>query len=190
LHDFKEWQVMKIRDGSRAVMALAVVGIAAAACVASEERSGPGADGVPVVVAVCSEDVPDCEDTLITDDDTTIDSDLPPAPEGNDDESPDSAGFIVDGGLDISAAIAYEGTEAVAVRGYFVADGQTARLCEALAESYPPQCGGVNVVVTNPEALTDTVLVEVGNTQWSEDSVTVLGHVVDGELTIASNTTG
>lgn len=113
---------------------------------------------------------------------TVFDSGLPPAPA--------SSGFIVDGGLDISEAIAYEGTEVVAVRGYFVSAGSVARLCEVLAESYPPQCGGVSVGVSNPEALSDVVLSEEGGTQWSEGYITVLGRIVDGELTIASNVSG
>lgn len=173
----------KIRERLMTLAFVAVIGAVAAGCAASEGRGDPSADGVAVVTGACSEEVLDCSDTL-------IDGDLPPAPAGSEDESPDSAGFIVDGGIDISEAIAYEGTEVVAVRGYFVADGQTARLCEVLAESYPPQCGGVHVVVTNPEALSHTVLIEEGDTQWSEDWVIVLGHVVGGELTIASNVSG
>jgi hypothetical protein len=175
-------------------MTLAVVSVMAvvvAGCsVASEERSGPGADGVPVVAGGCAEDAPDCDDTVITGDDTVRDDGLPPAPDDGEGRDPASSGFVVDGGIDIPDAIAYEGTEVVAVRGYFVADESAARLCEALAESYPPQCGGVSLVVTNPEVLSDVVLVEEGGTQWSEDYVTVLGHIVAGELTIASDVSG
>jgi len=143
------------------VAIVAVIAVVAAGCVASDDRGDPGADGG-----------------------------LSPAVSGGTDGLPDSIGLIVDGGLDIAEAIAYEGIEVVAVRGYFVMEGDTARLCEALAESFPPQCGGVQVVVTNPDALPDTVLIQEGDTQWSESYVTVLGNIADGELTIASNVSG
>jgi hypothetical protein len=142
------------------------------------------------VVGACLEEVPDCDDTVLTGDDTVTNDGLPPAPTDGEGDEPASGGFVVDGGIDIPDALAYEGTEVVAVRGYFVADESTARLCEALAESYPPQCGGVSVVVNNPEVLSDVALVEEGGTQWSEDYVTVLGHIVAGELTIASDVSG
>jgi hypothetical protein len=181
----------QLRRGFTTVAVVSVVAVVVAGCsVASEERSGPGADGVPVVVVECAEEVADCDDTLITGEDTVIDGTLPPAPTDGEGQEPVSSGFVVDGGIDIPDAIAYEGTEVVAVRGYFVAGESGARLCEALAESYPPQCGGVSVAVANPELLSHVVLVEEGGTQWSEDYITVLGQVVAGELTIAADVSG
>lgn len=179
-----------LSKGFMVVAIVLVMAVISAGCAASEERSGPGADGIPVVTVECAEDFADCDDTLIADDATVVDSDLPPAPADGGSDAPASSGFIVDGGLDISEAIAYEGTEVVAVRGFFVSEGTAARLCEALAESFPPQCGGVSVVVTNPEALSDVLLIEQGDTQWSEGYVTVLGTILDGELTVASNVSG
>jgi len=182
--------MLRLRKGYMTVAIVLVMAVIAAGCAASEERGGPGADGIPVVAGVCAEDTPDCEDTLVAGDGSVTDSDLPLAPADDGGDAPASSGFIVDGGLDISEAIAYEGTEVVAVRGFFVSEGTAARLCEALAESFPPQCGGVSVVVTNPEALSDVLLIEQGDTQWSEGYVTVLGTIVDGELTVASNVSG
>ena len=157
---------MRLRKEFIAVAIVAVIAVVASGCAASEDQVGRGADV------------------------TVLDSGLPPAPADGQDGVPDSSGFIVDGGLDISEAIAYEGIEVVAVRGYFVSAGTVARLCEVLLESFPPQCGGVSVVVSNPEALSDVVLSEQGGTQWSDEYIAVLGRIVDGELTIASNVSG
>jgi hypothetical protein len=102
----------------------------------------------------------------------------------------DSSGFAVDGGLTVAEALAYEGTETIAVQGYLVVDGQTGLLCEVLAESYPPQCGGQSLAVTNPEAASGAVLVEEGEIQWSEQPLTLFGHVSNGQLTIDATTNG
>jgi hypothetical protein len=46
--------------------------------------------------------------------------------------------------LDVGSLLAdvdtYDG-QPVAVTGFFITDGQVGRLCSAVAESYPPQCG-------------------------------------------------
>lgn len=157
---------MRLSKGFMAVAIIVVIAVVATGCAASEDGGGLGTET------------------------TVIDRGLPPAPADGQDGTPASSGFIVDGGLDISDALAYDGIEVVAVHGYFVSDGTVARLCEILAESYPPQCGGLSVVVSNPEALSDVVLSEQGGTQWSEEYITVLGRIVDGELTIASNVSG
>jgi hypothetical protein len=157
---------MRLSKSFMAVAIIVVIAVVATGCAANEDQGSRDADV------------------------TVLDSGLPPAPADGQDGTPASSGFIVDGGLDISDALAYDGIEVVAVRGYFVSDGTEARLCELLAESYPPQCGGVSVVVSNPEALSDIVLIEEGGTQWSEEYITVLGRIVDGELTIATNVSG
>ena len=46
---------------------LLVVGVMISGCaVASEEKSGPGADGVPDVTVQCAQDAADCEDSVVT----------------------------------------------------------------------------------------------------------------------------
>ncbi len=99
-------------------------------------------------------------------------------------------GFVVDGGLTIPEAIAYEGNEIIAVQGFVFRSGETNALCELLAESYPPQCGGQSLVIANPEATDDMVLTEAEGVQWSEDYVTVFGRLADGVLTIETTVKG
>jgi hypothetical protein len=36
----------------------------------------------------------------------------------------------------------------ISVTGFFTTDGTTHLLCDAILESYPPQCGGATIVVT------------------------------------------
>ena len=101
-----------------------------------------------------------------------------------------SGGFVVDGGLTIADALTYDGTEPIAVQGYVVITGQVAYLCEALAESFPPQCGGQHLSITNPAATSGLVLVEEADTQWSEHTVTVFGTITGDEFTLDNTITG
>lgn len=171
-------------------VAVVMLAMVASGCVTSEERSGPGADGVPQVVAVCAQDQPDCEDTLVGEEIPTG-GDLPTAPPQDSGDAPQSSGFVVGDGLSIVDAVAYEGNEIIAVHGYVVITPQQALLCETLAESYPPQCGGLNLTVTNPEATgSDGVLLEDGGTQWSPEVVVLLGHIAGNDFTIDTTATG
>jgi hypothetical protein len=165
---------------------IAVVGVIAAGCASSEERGGPGADGAPVASGVCAEEHPDCEDTVVVGDLPTGGEDPVTPPEDSDDGSL-SSGFVVGDGLTIADALAYEGSEVVAVHGFVVRTSDGALLCDALAESFPPQCGGSRLTITNPDATAGLVLVEEGDVQWSPGVVVLLGHVSGEEFTIDSN---
>ncbi len=173
-----------MRSMSVKFLMVGLVAIIATSCAVTEERSGPGADGVPVISAVCAPDHPDCEDTIIVTGDETG-GPTPTAP-----DAPASSGFVVGTGLTITEALAYEGTEPIAIGGFVVTTADGTLLCELLAESFPPLCGGESVAVLNPETLTNFVLVEEGGTQWSPDPVVVFGHISGTDLTIATNVTG
>ena len=166
------------------LLMVGMVAIIATSCAITEERSGPGADGDPVVSAVCAPDHPDCVDTIVVDEPETG-GPTPTAP-----DEPVSSGFVVGSGLTIDEAIAFEGDSPVAVGGYVVTNADGTLLCESLAESFPPQCGGTRVTVLNPETLIDLVLLEEAGTQWSPELVVVFGHVSGTDLTVASNVNG
>ena len=165
------------------LIAVVSVAVIASSCAVSEERSGPGADGIPEVLVACAEDQPDCQDTLTTGDLPTGGND-PLAPSTEPDSRSVSDGMVVDDGLSVSEAIAYQGSEPVAVHGYVVRTSETAQLCEVLAESFPPQCGGASLVLVNADATDDLPLLEEGDVQWSPDSVILVGTVAGNELTI------
>ena len=167
------------------LLAMVSLAILVSSCAVSEERSGPGADGIPDVLVACAGDQPDCEDTL-AEGDLPTGGDDPLAPSSEPDAGTLSGGMVVEGGISVAEAIAYEGTTPVAVHGYIVRTSETAQLCETLAESFPPQCGGANLTLVNGDIADNLPLVEEGDVQWSPDTVILVGTLAGNELTITS----
>lgn len=82
-----------------------------------------------------------------------------------------------------SIADASEGTGAAELEGFVVEREGVAKLCEALLESFPPQCGEPSVVIANIEELDATFTTEQG-VSWTDLSVGVVGTVDAGALTL------
>jgi hypothetical protein len=82
---------------------------------------------------------------------------------------------------------------AVRVTGYLVAeDGAPVRLCSALAESYPPQCGVASLVVegldlSSVEGLTTPVEPGYAHTSWTDTQVELDGVLADGVLAVSGS---
>jgi hypothetical protein len=72
------------------------------------------------------------------------------------------------------------------VRGYIVAGEGTIRLCDALAESFPPQCGVASLLVEGVVLDDLPGLTTAGGVTWSEREVKLLGRVEDGMLVVES----
>ena len=88
----------------------------------------------------------------------------------------DDAGSILDDPVTPEEALARD-DGLVAVRGFLIDEGTGARICSAVMESYPPQCGGPSLSVTN----VDVASLEGATT---EDRVSWVDlAVVEGELT-------
>jgi hypothetical protein len=64
----------------------------------------------------------------------------------------------------------------VSVRGMLIDEGAGVLLCEALAESFPPQCGGRWVVVMHPD-LGQLDVVSEGGVRWVDQPVTLEGQL-------------
>lgn len=64
------------------------------------------------------------------------------------------------------------------VRGYLIERDGELRLCEAILESYPPQCGE------------PSLRVEGAAPPPSEQRVSLLGEVEDGTITVSEHATG
>lgn len=116
-------------------------------------------------------------------------NDAPPLLEGDEpdlsaDPNSGSSGFIVDGGVTISDALEGGLEGVIAVKGFVVADDSGARLCELLAESLPPQCGGATIELSNLSTVDPDELRTDQGVTWSEQSVTLLGELVDGTLVV------
>lgn len=76
--------------------------------------------------------------------------------------------------LSALALAACGGGEDVA-RGYLVDDGTAVWLCEALAESYPPQCAVSSLRVEGD--LPDVPWTEAQGVRWTDEQVELRGEV-------------
>ena len=78
-------------------------------------------------------------------------------------------------------------TEPVEVEGFLLVEGDDARLCAAIAESYPPQCGGASIGLDafDAAAVADVATSE-GDVSWIEGAVVVLDPSDDGRATLLS----
>jgi hypothetical protein len=91
---------------------------------------------------------------------------------------------IVDGapgdgpGLTVAQALTHGPTDdLVTVSGALFVDADgTVRLCDAIAESFPPQCGGDRIVVEGLDLDEIDDLQEESDVRWAE-SVTLFGSV-------------
>ncbi len=72
----------------------------------------------------------------------------------------------------------------VVVTGLLFDDGSGLRLCDVLAESFPPQCPGETVFISNPELIDADFTVEAG-VRWTDRPVVLFGELVDGEFTLS-----
>lgn len=91
---------------------------------------------------------------------------------------------IADGGpgdgpsLSVADALTHGPTDdLVTVTGALFVDADgTARLCDAIAESFPPQCGGERIVVEGLDLSSVADLQEANGVRWAE-SATLFGSV-------------
>ena len=84
-------------------------------------------------------------------------------------------------GISVVAALTSNLTGPLLVNGQLHVENGRVRLCEALAESFPPQCAGRFLVVEGLALMTIGGLTSEGSVTWSDQSVQVLG-TVEGEV--------
>ncbi|HEX2883232.1 MAG TPA: hypothetical protein VHQ42_01540 [Candidatus Limnocylindria bacterium] len=112
--------------------------------------------------------------------DDPVDSDSSPMPSGPDGPAPVLVivdGEPGDGGISVAEAIGHQPTDdIVAVTGsLFVAADGSVLVCDAIAESFPPQCAGARLPVEGLD-LGTLELEEANGVRWAE-RVTLLGSV-------------
>ena len=166
----------------RTIALLAALMMVLAACGQSEPSAAgdepaelpPATDEAPPSAAgACLEGEPDCNDTP-----GGIPDDLPPP----DLSEPDPGS---DGALTVSDALESGASAEMSVSGFLVIDDSGARLCDVLAESYPPQCGGAGALpVTGFEESVDVPLVTAQGVSWTDERVVLDGEIVDGTLVV------
>jgi hypothetical protein len=101
-------------------------------------------------------------------------------------QSPPVAGIAAGPGISIDEAIAFESDEPLLVNGNIWAEGDKVYFCDAVAESYPPQCAGVRLEVVGVKLAEVDGLQRVGDIAWSERTQ-LLGVVADGKITVSEN---
>jgi hypothetical protein len=95
------------------------------------------------------------------------------------------------GPISIEDAIRADGQTVVVEGGIVAVDGGPVRLCSALLESYPPQCGKPSLELRgldldSLELATSEGDPSVAGARWSDRPVRVRGTVADGVLTVDS----
>ena len=104
---------------------------------------------------------------------------------GDDDGDLDSGPISgVGPGISIAEALASNLKGPLLVNGHLHVQSDQVRLCEVLAESLPPQCGGRVLVVKGLDLKTMDGLTSAGSVTWSDQPVQVLGTVEGEVLTV------
>ena len=156
----------------------------AAACGGSEEQIEEPSNGdTPVAAGACLVGDPNCDDMgvqptgdepLFTDGEPT--DGAPPADDGQP---------LVGGGLTVSEVLETQIEGGFAITGFYFDDGSGPLLCEALAESFPPQCGVASIPIDNSAGIELDGLVTEGDVTWTDQSAVLIGEVVDGVFVVA-----
>ena len=89
-------------------------------------------------------------------------------------------------GISVARAREAETRAPLLVRGFLVVVGDRPRLCSALAESYPPQCGAPSLAVVGIPSGDRGGLKEAGGVAWSEREIALLGTVEDSVLRVSA----
>lgn len=129
----------------------------------------------PAATGACLVDEPDCNDIGVPDG-----GELPP---------PGDDGEVVTGGmvaepLTVSQALVSDIGGVIAVQGFLFDDGSGPVLCDALAESFPPQCGGDSLPVSGHEEAVDVPIISEQGVTWTDQPVVLLGEYIDGTLVV------
>lgn len=102
-------------------------------------------------------------------------------------QPPATAGLGAGPGISIEEALASDSAEPLLVNGNLLAEGDEIRLCDALAESFPPQCGGPQLHVEGLKLEEVDGLVREGVVAWTDRPIQLLGSV-EGETLVVSTT--
>ena len=142
----------------------------------NELPADPGDDSTPAAAGACLADEPDCNDIGVPADG----GELPlPADDGE---------VVTDGmaaePLTVSEAVVFDTDGVIAVQGFLFDDGSGPVLCEVLAESFPPQCGGASVAVSGHEEAVDVPFVTEQGVTWTDQPLVLFGEYVDGTLVV------
>lgn len=86
--------------------------------------------------------------------------------------------------LTVEEALRVDADGPIRVRGTLIAGIEGVRLCSAILESYPPQCGQPALRVRGLDVLGFANMEEDRGISWSRREVTLVGTVDDGTLSV------
>jgi hypothetical protein len=90
---------------------------------------------------------------------------------------PQTSGLGAGPAISIDEALASGSDEPLLVLGNLLAQAGEVRLCAALAESFPPQCGGLSLHVDGLDLAEVDGLVTEGDVSWTDRPIELLGIV-------------
>ena len=115
------------------------------------------------------------------------DADGPPDPGSSGGSTSDAA---VGPGITVAEARRSQLDRPLLVNGYLVADEAKIRLCDELAESSPPRCGGASLEVRGLDIDSLSDVESSGSVRWSAQPRLLLGEVESGVLTVSGPSRG
>ena len=163
----------------RCALLFGVLTLVLAACGSATEEALPvddDPDPAPPAAGACLVDEPDCNDVGVPDGGEL------PIP--SDDGEVVTGGMVAGDGLTVAEALEGGADGVIAVQGFLFDDGSGPVLCEVLAESFPPQCGGASVPVEGHEEAVDVPLVSEQGVTWTDQPLILFGDIVDGTLVV------
>ncbi len=101
-----------------------------------------------------------------------------------------SSGTAMGPGISVAEARRSRLDGPLLVNGYVIAEGSKVRLCEALAESFPPQCGGASLEVRGLDLASLSGVQSSGAVRWSAQPRQLLGEVKNGVLIVSGTSKG
>lgn len=105
-------------------------------------------------------------------------------------QPPATAGIGAGPGISIEEAMASDLEGPLLVNGSLLAEGDEIRLCDALAESFPPQCAGPQLRVEGLNLDEVDGLVREGEVAWTDRPIQLLGAVEDDRLVVSTTAIG
>jgi hypothetical protein len=85
----------------------------------------------------------------------------------------------------VAEALRTEADGPIRVRGTLIADAREVRLCSAILESHPPQCGQPSLRVRGLDLVGVSNMEQARGVRWTNREATLTGEVEDGVLTVS-----
>ena len=86
--------------------------------------------------------------------------------------------------ITVEQLVARSADTPITVRGLLISTGSEARLCAAILESYPPQCGEPSVVLVDVDVSTVVGVERAGDVAWLDGAVVEVQRRQDGTFAV------